>query len=190
MTRCLCWLAQTLLNGSCLRPPHHTWPIWSSIPPHVMMVLASIAATSFVILLLFSLPSCLRFRATPFSVEGVGACASFPYSSNTSPNTDQRSGYCTSTRTFHSMRAPSFSPSSDILFVFPAFALFFLPNLLPSPTVTAASRLMLFDAGTGRVGLAPGLSSCVPLRTRWRLPRLGYLGDEESRSEILDNYGP
>ncbi|ONM00130.1 hypothetical protein ZEAMMB73_Zm00001d030073 [Zea mays] len=144
------------------------------------MVLASIAATLFVILLLFSLPLCLHFRATPFSVEGVGACASFLYSSNTSPNTDPRSGYCTSTRTFHSMSAPSFSPSSDILFVFPAFALFFLPNLLPSPTVTAASRPMLFDAGTGRVSLAPGLSSCVPLRTRWRLPRLGYLGDEES----------
>jgi hypothetical protein len=49
---------------------------------------------------------------------------------------------------------------------------------------------MLFDVGTGRVGLARGLSSCVPLRrTRWRLPRLGYLGDEESRSKILDNQG-
>jgi hypothetical protein len=30
----------------------------------IMMVLASVAATSFVILLLFSLPSCLRLRAT------------------------------------------------------------------------------------------------------------------------------
>jgi hypothetical protein len=49
---------------------------------------------------------------------------------------------------------------------------------------------MLFDAGMGQVSLAPGLSSCVPPRTRWRLPHLGYLGDEESRYEILDNQGP
>jgi hypothetical protein len=97
----------------------------------IMMVHASVAATSFVILLLFSLPSCLHLRATPFSAENMGAGASSPYSSNTSPDTNPRSGYCTSTRTFHSMRAPSFSPSSDVSFVFPSFALFFLPNLLP-----------------------------------------------------------
>ena len=156
-----------------------------------MMVLASVATTSFAILLLFSLPSCLHLRATPFSAEGVGAGASSPYSSDTSPDTDSRSGYCTSTRTFHIMRAPSFSPSSDVPFVFPAFALFFLPNLLPPPTVAAASRPTLVDAGTGRVGHAPGLSLCVPSRrTWWHLPHLGYLGDEESRSEILDNQGP
>jgi hypothetical protein len=52
------------------------------------------------------------------------------------------------------MHAPSFSPLSDVPFVFPAFALFFLPNLLPLPTVAAASRPTLVDAG-GRVGLAP-----------------------------------
>jgi hypothetical protein len=39
-----------------------------------MMVITSVAATSFAILLLFSLPSCLRLRATPFSAEGMGAC--------------------------------------------------------------------------------------------------------------------
>jgi hypothetical protein len=89
------------------------------------------------------------------------------------------------------MHAPLFSLSSDVPFVFPGLRLFFLPNLLPPPTVAAASRPMLADAGTGRVVLAPGLSPCVPPRmTRWRLPRLGYLGDEESRSEILDNQGP
>jgi hypothetical protein len=97
----------------------------------IMMVIASVATTSFVILLLFSLPSCLHLRATPFSAEGVGACTSSPYSFDTSPDTDSRSGYCTSTRTFHIMCAPSFSPSSDVPFVFPAFA--FLPNLLPRP---------------------------------------------------------
>jgi hypothetical protein len=154
------------------------------------MVLASVAATSFAFLLLSSLPSLLQLCATPFSVEGMGAGASSPYSSNTSPNTDPRSGYCTSTRTFHTMRAPSFSPSLDVPFVFPAFALFFVPNLLPPPTVVAASRSMLFDAGTGRVGLSFGLSSCVPPRwTRWCLLCLGYLGDEESRFEILDKQG-
>jgi hypothetical protein len=69
------------------------------------------------------------------------------------------------------------------------------PILPPQPTapltVAAASRPMLFNAGTERVGLATALSSCVPpRRILWCLPRLGYLGDEESRSEILDNQGP
>jgi hypothetical protein len=35
-----------------------------------MTVLASVVATSFIILLLFS-PSCIRLRATPFSAESV-----------------------------------------------------------------------------------------------------------------------
>jgi hypothetical protein len=78
----------------------------------IMTVLASVANTLFRILFLFSILSCLHLRATPFSAEGVGACASFLYLSDTSPNTDLRSGYCTSTRTFHIMRAPSFLPSS------------------------------------------------------------------------------
>jgi hypothetical protein len=66
----------------------------------IMMVLTRVTTTSFAILQLFSLPSCLHLRATPFSTEGVGACAFSPYSSDTSPDTDSRSGYCTSTRTF------------------------------------------------------------------------------------------
>jgi hypothetical protein len=103
----------------------------------IMTVLASVANTLFDILFLFSILSCLHLRATPFSAEGVGACASFLYLSDTSPNTDSRSGYCTSTRTFHIMRAPSFLPSLDVPFVFPAFALFFLPNLLLPPTIAA-----------------------------------------------------
>ena len=154
----------------------------------IIMVLATVATTLFVILLLFSLPSCLHLRATPFSKEDEGAGASSPYSSDTSPDTDSRSGYCTSTRTFHIMRTSSFLSLSNDPFVFPAFALFFLPNLLPLPTVAATSRLTLVDVGTGRVDHAPGLSPCVPSRrTWWRLPHLGYLGNEESRSEILDN---
>jgi hypothetical protein len=154
----------------------------------IMMVLASVATTSFAILLLFSLTSCLHLRATPFSTEGVGVGACSPYSSDTSPDTDSCSGYCTSTRTFHIMRTPSFSSSSDVLFVFPAFALFLHPNLLPPPTVAVTIRPTLVDVGTGRVGLAPNLSPCVPSRrTWWCLPRLGYLSDEEYRSKILDN---
>jgi hypothetical protein len=62
------------------------------------------------------------------------------------------------------------------------------PQLLPPPTVAAVSRPTLVDAGTGQIGHAPGLSPCVPSRrTWWRLPRLGYLSDEEYMSEILDN---
>jgi hypothetical protein len=79
----------------------------------IMMVLASVATTSFVILLLFSLPSCLHLRATTFSTKGIGACVLSPYSSDTNPDIDSRSGYCTFTRTFHIMCAPSFS-SSDV----------------------------------------------------------------------------
>jgi hypothetical protein len=85
-----------------------------------MMVIASVVVISFDILLLFSRPSCLRLCG-----------ASSPYSSDTSLDTDPRNGYCTSTRTFHSMLAPSLSPSSDVPFVFLTFALFFLSNLLP-----------------------------------------------------------
>jgi hypothetical protein len=130
----------------------------------IMKVLASVAIISFVILLFFSLPSCLHLRATPFSTEAVGAGASSPYSSDTSPDTESRSGYCTSTMTFHIMRAPLFLRSSDVPFVFSAFAPFFLPNLLSSPTVVVTSRPTLVDAGTGRVGHTPGLALCVALR--------------------------
>jgi hypothetical protein len=171
------------------RPASHG-PIGHLYLRTITMVLALIVATLFAILLLFSLPSCLLLRATPFSTEGMGAGVSSPYSSDTSPDTDPHSGYCTSTRTFHSLRGPLFSPSSDVSFVLPAFAFLFLPILLPLLMVAAARRPRLVDMGTGRVGLAPGLSPYVPpRRTRWCLPRLGYLGDEESRSEILNNQG-
>jgi hypothetical protein len=97
----------------------------------IMIILASVVATSFAIGLAFSLPSCLRLRATPFSAESVGACASSPHSSDTSPNTDPCSDYCASTRTLHSMRVPSFSLSPDVSFVFPVFALSFSPTYCP-----------------------------------------------------------
>jgi hypothetical protein len=75
----------------------------------IMMVIASVAATSFAILLLLSLPSCIRLYATSFSAEGVGAGASSPYSSDTNPDIDPCSGYCTSTRTFHHARTIVFA---------------------------------------------------------------------------------
>jgi hypothetical protein len=39
------------------------------------MILVSVATTSFTILLLFSLPSSLHLRTTPFSIEDAGAGA-------------------------------------------------------------------------------------------------------------------
>jgi hypothetical protein len=142
----------------------------------IMMVFALVATISFTILLLFSLPSCLHLHATPFSTEGVGAGTSSLYSSDTSPDTDSPSGYCTSTRTFHIMRAPSFSMSSDVPFVFS------VPPVLPpqpaaSATVAVVSRPTLVDAGMGRVGHAPDLSvraieedmvAPATLRLSWR----------------------
>jgi hypothetical protein len=182
-------LAQTLLNRSCLGPAIQTWLIWPSIPqrdndsPRLNCHHLVRHSTSF-------LSPRASTSVPPHSRQGVGACASSPYSSDTSPDTDSSSDYCTSTRTFHIMRAPSFSPSTNIPFIFMAFALFFFPNLLPLPTVAAASRPTLIDAGTARVSRAPGLSPCMPSRrTWWRLPHLCYLGDEESRSKILDNQG-
>jgi hypothetical protein len=181
-------LAQSLLNGSCLGPARQTRLIWPSIPLHDNDGPRLSCHHPVRHSIYFLSPLCFHLRATLFSANGVGAGVSSSYSSDTSPDTDSRSGHCTSTRTFHIMRGPSFSPSSDVSFVFSAYAMFFLPNLLPPPTVAAASRPTLVDAGTGRVGHAPGLSPCVSSRrTWWRLPRLGYLSDEESRFEIVDN---
>ena len=121
----------------------------------IMVVLASVATTLFAILLLFSLLSCLHLRATPFSAEDVGAGASSPYSSDTSPDTDSRSGYCTSTRMLHIMRAPSFSPSGHPIRLSGLRPVLPPQPTAPSPTVAAASRPTLVDASTGRVGHAP-----------------------------------
>jgi hypothetical protein len=142
-------LAQALLNGQCPRSACQTRPIWPSIPPHDndgprLSCRHLVRHPTSFLSPLIPLPS-----RHLFSIEGVGAGTSSLYSSDTSPDSDPRSDYCTSTRVFHSMHAPSFSPSSDVPFVFPAFALFFLLNLLPLPTVAAASRPTLVDTGTG-----------------------------------------
>jgi hypothetical protein len=127
-----------------------------------MMVLASVVATSFTILLHFLSPLMPPPPHHPFSTEDVGAGASSPYSSDTSPDTDLHSGYCTSKRMFHSMCTPSFSPSLNVPFVFPAFTLFFLPNLLPLPTVAATSRPTLVDEGMGEPILLLAFFSLSP----------------------------
>ena len=85
--------------------------------------------------------------------------------------------------------APSFSPVVERPVRLPGLRPILPPKLLPPPTVIAASRPMLVDASTKRVLLA--FLRCVPpRRTWWRLSRLGYLGDDESMSKILDNQGP
>jgi hypothetical protein len=79
------------------RPARKTQLIWPSIPPHdndsPRLSFHHLIGhfTSFLSPLM---RSCLHLRATPFSAEGVGACVSSPYSSNTNPDTDSRSGYC------------------------------------------------------------------------------------------------
>jgi hypothetical protein len=162
-------LAQALFNGSCFGSARQTRTFWPSIPPHNNDG-PCLSYRHLAILLLFSLPSCLHLRSTAFTEEGVGAGASSPYSSDTIPITDPRSGYYTTVFVFrgcfkacvhHRFRCRRTSSSSFGL------RLFFLPNLLPPPTVATMSRPTLVDAGTRRVSLAPGLSLCVPpLRTR------------------------
>jgi hypothetical protein len=113
----------------------------------------------------FSLSPHVSTSAPPHSrqrSEDVGADASSSYSSDSSLDTDSCSGYCTSTRTFHVMRAPSFSPSSDVPFVFPDFALFFHPQ--PAAPVHGRSREPT-DArrrgyGVSRVMLLAFLRAC------------------------------
>jgi hypothetical protein len=145
------------------------------------MVLASVAATSFVILLLFSLPHASA-SAPPHSRQRAWEQepppnirpTPVPISTGAVANARPRGRFTTCAHhRFIVVGGPVRLP--DLRLVLP-------PNLLSPPTVAVASR---------RVGLAPGLSPCVPPgRIRWRLPRLGYLSDEKSRSEILDNQGP
>jgi hypothetical protein len=80
---------------------------------------------------------------------------------------------------------------SDAPFVFTAFA----PVLPLQPTAPAHGRSCEpTDALRRRYEVSRSCSWPVFVRaadrTRWHLPRLGYLGDEESKSEILDNQGP
>jgi hypothetical protein len=120
----------------------------------VMVVITPVVTTLFFVLLLFSLPSCLHLRTTLFSAECVGACASSPYSNSCS-------GYGTSTRTFHIMRTPSFSSSSDVSFVFPAFACSSSPTCCPRPrSQSRADRLSSTQVWGESVMLLAFLRAC------------------------------
>jgi hypothetical protein len=153
----------------------------------IMMVLVSVTATSFVILLIFSLPSCLRLRATHSRQRAWEQMPSLRIRPTSAP---------IPTRVVAIARPQGcFTACTTIVFVVVG-RLVRLPSLHPvlppQPAAPTHSRSREpTDArrhGYGRVGLAPGFSLCVsPRRTRWCLPRLGYLGDDESRFEILDN---
>jgi hypothetical protein len=141
------------------------------------MVLASVTATSFPILLLFSLPHAST-SAPPHSRQRAWEQMPPPRIRLTLTRAvaiaRPRGRFTTCTHHHfhrrwksHSSSRPSPCSSS--------------PTCCPAHgrkrELTGACR-----RGYGRVGLAPGLSPCVSSRrTRWRLPRLGYLGDEEYR---------
>jgi hypothetical protein len=186
-------LAQALLNRSFLGSTHQTRSIWPSIPPHDND--GSRLSCRHLVRHSTSFVSPLMPPPSRYPIFGKGRYEQTPPSRirPTSALTPTRVVAIARPRGRFTSCASSFSLLSDVPFVFPTFALFFLTNGQPAapPTIAVASRLTLVDAGTGRVGHAPGLSPCVlSRRTWWRLPRLGYLGDEDSRSEILDNQGP
>jgi hypothetical protein len=154
-----------------------------------MMVIVLVATTSFVILLLFSLHSCLHLHATPFSAEGVGACAPSRIRRHQPRHRLTQCLLHVHEDDSHHARITVFAVVGRPVRL-PSLRPVLPPNLLPPPTVANVSRPTLVDVGTGRVGHAPGLSPCMPSRTWWCLPRLGYLSNDESRSEILDKQGP
>jgi hypothetical protein len=126
----------------------------------------------------------------PFSVEGVGAGASSPYSSNTSPTSTRavaiarlwgRFTACTHHRFRHRRKSrSSFRPSPY------SSSPTYCPRPRSQPRADQCSSTRVRDES---VLLLTFLRCVPPRRTRWRLPHLGYLGDEESRSKILDNQG-
>ena len=171
-------MAHALLNGSCLGPARQTLPIWPAIPPHdndgprLSYHHLIRHSTSFL--------SPLMPPPPRHPILGRGRRSRRLLLVFVRHHPRHRL-----TQWLLHVHEDISQHTRTIVF---AFALFFLPNLLPPPTVAAASRPTLVDVGIGRVGHAPGLSPCVPSRrTWWHLPRLGYHSDEESRSEILDN---
>jgi hypothetical protein len=183
--------AQALLNGSCLGPAHHTRPIWSSIHsynndgPRLNCCHLVCSPTSFLSPLMPP-PPC-----HPILGRGRGSRRLLPVFVQHQPRHRL-------TQWLLHVHEDVSQYAHTIVFVvvgrpvrLPGLRLVLPPQPTAPPTVASTSQPMLFDTGKGRVGLARILSLCVPpSRTRWRLPRLGYLGDEESRSEILDNQGP
>jgi hypothetical protein len=184
-------LAQAILNGSCPGPSHQTRPIWPSIPPHgndgLRLSCRDLVRhpTSFLSPLM---PPSL---CHPILGRGRESSRLLPVFVRHQPR--HRPAHWI----LHVHKDVSQHVRTIVFTVLgrPVHLPDLHPVLPPQPVAPAHGRNHEpTDARRheyGRVGLAPSLSSCVPpRRTRWRLPRLGYLGYEESRSEILDNQGP
>jgi hypothetical protein len=93
--------------------------------------------------LLFS-PLCVPSRADP---SGLGHAATIYSSVQGPPGVETPT---VSVFTGSPIHPPSRCSQSDVPFVFPAFALFFLPNLLPPPTIAArAGKAELSQARLG-----------------------------------------
>jgi hypothetical protein len=171
------------------RPARHA-PFGHLYLSTIMMVFALVFATSFDILL-FSLSPHVSASAPPHSQQRAWEQTPPPHIWLTPTPTLTRTVAIAPPRgrfttcAQHRFRCHRTSRSS-----FRSSPCSSSPTHCPPPTVAAESRPTLVHMGTGRVGLAPGLSPCMLLRrTRWHLPCLGYLSDEESRYEILDNQG-
>jgi hypothetical protein len=156
----------------------------------IMMVLASIIATSFVILLLFSLSPHVFASTPPILGRGRGSRRLLPIFVRHQPR------YRPTQWLLHVHEGVSQHAHTIVFAVVgrPVRLSCLCPVLPLQPAAPAHGHSREpTDArrrGYGRVGLAPGFSSCVPpRRTRWRLPRLGYLDDDESRAKILYNKG-
>ena len=184
-------LAHALLNELCLGPARQTQPIWPSIPPHdndgprLSCHHLVRHSTSFLSPLMPPPPR------HPILGRGRRSRRLLPVFVRHQPQHRLVSWL------LHIHKDVSHHACTIVIAVvrrpvrLPGLRPILPPQPAAPPTVTVASRPTLVDVGTTRVGHAPGLSPCVPSRrTWWRLPRLGYLGDEESRSEILDNQGP
>jgi hypothetical protein len=180
-------LAQTLLNGLCLGPAHQTRPIWLSIPPHdndgprLSCHHLVRHSTSFLSPLK---PPPLRH---PILGRGRRSMCLLPVFVRHQPR------HWLAQWLFHVYEDVSHYAHTIVFAVVgrPVH----LPTLRPIlPLQPAASRPRPQPRAGRRSSTRVRDESVMLLaflvllrRTWWRLPRLGYLGDEESRSEILDN---
>jgi hypothetical protein len=184
-------LVQALLNGSCLEPARQTRPIWPSIPPHDNDGPRL---------------SCHHLVHYPASFLSP-LMPPPPY--HLIPNRGRRSWRLLPVFVRHQPRHrlaqwllhvhEDVSHHARTIVFAVVGRLVRLPSLrpvLPPQPIAPVHGRSREPTDTRRSGYGASRScswpfSCVPSRrTWWRLPRLGYLSDEESRSEILDNQGP
>jgi hypothetical protein len=180
-----------LLNGSCLGPARQTQPIWSSIPLHnndgTRLSCHHLVrhSTSFLSLLMPP-PPC-----HPILDRGCRSRHLLLVFVRHQPRHRlvQWLLYVHEDVSHHT-RTIIFAVVGRLVHL-PCLRPVLPPNLLPSPTIAAASRPTLVDAGTGEsVTLLAFLHACCRGGYGGACHAGGYLSDEESRSEILDNYGP